>query len=634
MRGPAAAATALFLLLLLPANSAAQDNGSDGDITLLSQTPWVDDATNTLELRLRVTADSDVADELFIRAATHARVRSRSAFQATLDQRPRTSSIDVAEVPLRDVTADESGALVFPVPIIDATAPGVYPLRVELRSAEGVPIDGFTTHLVRLPARPDPEPLRVALVLPFHAPPALLPDGSVRLAEQSARNLADVAVSLARRSLPLNVLATPETIEALDDNVVAALAGALPGRSLLGRSYVPTDPPSLVAENLQSVLSGVLGRGNATLSANLKTQPEGSTWVDDTRISPESAAELRALGVSRFVLPKRDLSELSRRTTLTAPFEIDLPGDDDPLAVELDAAMAAHFDAAEEDPVLAAHHLLADLAVVAAEAPGTERGVVVAADRPWPADAAFVETLLAALDVNTGILRPVRMDEVFDVPAMRARRGVVVRRITEPDAAMSLDPEALTATRARVGAFANLVGPGSFLPLEMDSAVLTSLSVGNTLRVHRAYLAGVDDRIRGQLSLIQAPEQRSITLAARRGEIPVTVRNGAPYPVRVRVRLDSDTLQFPEGEVRELELEPGAHTERFAVEARSSGAFRLRVLVESPDGALQVASTRFTIRSTATSGVGLALSIGAGGFLLVWWASHMRGRRSRRLVPA
>jgi hypothetical protein len=44
--------------------------------------------------------------------------------------------------------------------------------------------------------------------------------------------------------------------------------------------------------------------------------------------------------------------------------------------------------------------------------------------------------------------------------------------------------------------------------------------------------------------------------------------------------------------------------------------------------------TRFDIRSTAVSGVGVVLSIGAGLFLAIWWARHWRKtRRSRRLVP-
>jgi len=41
------------------------------------------------------------------------------------------------------------------------------------------------------------------------------------------------------------------------------------------------------------------------------------------------------------------------------------------------------------------------------------------------------------------------------------------------------------------------------------------------------------------------------------------------------------------------------------------------------------------VRSTAVSGVGLVLSIGAGLFLVVWWARHWhRTRRSARLIAA
>jgi hypothetical protein len=74
---------------------------------------------------------------------------------------------------------------------------------------------------------------------------------------------------------------------------------------------------------------------------------------------------------------------------------------------------------------------------------------------------------------------------------------------------------------------------------------------------------------------------------------------------------------------------------RVRVRARTSGAFPLRVTLVSPQGGLELAGSRFTVRSTAASGVGIALSAGAGVFLLLWWARHLvRGRRARRLVPA
>ena len=67
--------------------------------------------------------------------------------------------------------------------------------------------------------------------------------------------------------------------------------------------------------------------------------------------------------------------------------------------------------------------------------------------------------------------------------------------------------------------------------------------------------------------------------------------------------------------------------------ARASGAFPLRITVTSPDGVLTVGRAQVTVRSTAVSGVGVVLSVGALLVLVVWWARHWRSvRRNRRLV--
>ena len=66
---------------------------------------------------------------------------------------------------------------------------------------------------------------------------------------------------------------------------------------------------------------------------------------------------------------------------------------------------------------------------------------------------------------------------------------------------------------------------------------------------------------------------------------------------------------------------------------RASGSFPVDVIIESIDGTLPVDTGRITVRSTAISGLGIVLSIGAGLFLLAWWGSHFRKvRRARGLV--
>ena len=85
----------------------------------------------------------------------------------------------------------------------------------------------------------------------------------------------------------------------------------------------------------------------------------------------------------------------------------------------------------------------------------------------------------------------------------------------------------------------------------------------------------------------------------------------------------------------EIELRGPNTVKFFPVEALTSGTFPVKVELESPDGTLHFAQAKITVRSTATSGVGLFLSAGAALFLAVWWARHLhKGRRARRLGQA
>jgi hypothetical protein len=67
------------------------------------------------------------------------------------------------------------------------------------------------------------------------------------------------------------------------------------------------------------------------------------------------------------------------------------------------------------------------------------------------------------------------------------------------------------------------------------------------------------------------------------------------------------------------------------VRTRASGDSALDVTLQTPDGGLVIDRTRVTVRSTAFSGVGVVLSVGAGTFLALWWGRHIVvARRDRR----
>jgi hypothetical protein len=621
-----------------------------GTIDLHQQTTWWQPG-QAFAVSLAVDAP-DPGVEVAI--SVYSKLPTRTDFAASAEGRTTGRPVQLHTVPLEDVAADPQGHRVVtfePTVRVD----GVYPMRVELRPrGGGEPFDEFVTHLVVVPPELRGDELAVATILPVHAPPAVRPDGEVAIDDRRAARLADLTEALATGGAPaLTLLPTPETVEALaasprreDAGTLAAMAAALAsGSELLGSHYVPTNQTSMTAAGLEEEAAGQLTRGTDVLRSEFGAEPVTATRVIDERLSPEAITHLRtAQGVTRMVIPESLLEPVARNTTLTATFLLD--GGDEPLAAAMaDAALAAH--AGERDPVLGAQHLLADLAQLYNDEPPTRRrGVVVSFPRSRQLSPAFLETFLRGL-TESPILVPTTADGFFEavdqaMTGPRARAAPLVRRIGDaaPDApsAPALPGSAIREVRRDIDAFASAVDPaseaGRAVLDRFDRTLLTVPSIDLRVRERLDYLDGLRAQIAEQVAAIAMPQNRSITLTAREGDIPITITSDLGYPVRVLLRVSGRPLEFPGGDVHELELRRDNTTSRFTVQAPSSGSFPIRVELVTPEGDLQLAESRFTVRSTAISGVGTALSIGAALFLILWWGNHLRGRRSKRLVPA
>jgi hypothetical protein len=335
------------------------------------------------------------------------------------------------------------------------------------------------------------------------------------------------------------------------------------------------------------------------------------------------------------VIPEAALEPVSRTTTLTEPFELEVRSRR-MRAVASDPGLAAHFAGSVEEPVLSAHRLLADLAVLYLDRPGRPRASVVVPPPQWVPEGTFVAAVLSGL-ASSPILEGSTLSAVFDrVPPATTGRGPLVRRMAAgTDPVGGLPGATIRSLRRRLDAFNTILEPANPLYDRMERTLLAAQSSALRPRQRTAYLDGVRNQVDEEIRGLRMPSDRTITLTAREGELPVTIRHTSGYPVRVVLRLESDSLLFPGGDRRVIELARPNATERFKVRARASGSFPLRVRLESPDGELVLAESRFTVRSTAASGVGIALSAGAALFLLVWWARHVHSRqRSKRLVPS
>ncbi|MBW3642225.1 MAG: hypothetical protein KY447_04850 [Actinobacteria bacterium] len=622
--------------------------GPRGRLRLVSQTPWVAPG-GTFSLRIGIgEVHRPEATELWV--SIHEAISSRSQFRQTLDdQRLGTVVWRRAPVALATIEPDEGGAIPVTVDLRGAGEPSdpdrpdlnraaVHPVRVELRDASsGEAVEGFTTHLVRT-RDDDAAALAVAWVQPFGAPPALRPDGTVAIDAAVGDDLAATAQLLGEHPAPLSLVPTPETLDALGatrPDLLDELRSSLDGRQVVAGPYVDIDTVALSDAGLGDEVAAQRERGAEVVASTLGVTPDGATLVGDA----DDVAPGALGGVERLVAPEEALVPLERSLTLANPFLVRTEDDRLVEAAAVDPGLAAHFTSGD-DPVLAAHHLLADLAVVAYDSPGLARGVVVRPPQGWTPRVELLATALGAL--RTGpVMRPVTLDELFDeVPKAMANGTELVRSLRPaPDPSVDVPAMEARAVRGEVTSFATMTEvPAAVAPLER--LVLVAGAEGLTGDERRAYLRGARRGIAERLDGIDILSSGSFRLTSREATIPVTLVNGLDAAMRVSLSLESDKLDFVDAEpgatgtaTIPLVLQPGNTPVVVPVEARTSGEFPLLITLRSPDGNLDVSHARLTVRSTFLSGVGLALSAGAGVFLCAWWGRHWRtARRDRRLV--
>lgn len=659
MRGRQAVVAWLLLVCTLGTTGVAEAQPSDpgpevNRVTLASQTSWVGPGED-LVLRLGITTVKP-AQKVELAVAVYRRVMSRTEFAQTLTGRLRGVPLTVTPPTLlSDLTPDGAGAVVARLGVQDPAQPpdrarlrlaeeGVYPVRVEVRDAGGgPPVATLVTHLVY--ATPPDEggaPLKVALVLPVHAPPALKPDGKRTLSAQATEGLAQLIGSVqAYPLIPLNFLPTPETLEALeastnevDRDTIAKLAASTAGRQIIGGTYVPVDLRDLTDNRLNTERTAQLDRGTQAIERTLGARADTRTWVAAESLDEQAVLGLRQQQVDRFVIPEPLLDPIDVPVTLAQPFELDVRALRRPYALVADGGLAGHF-AKSDDPVLAAHRLLADLAVIYGDTPSRSRVVVVMPPRSWRPSKPFLDAVLAGFSTSS-IIAGVTLDTGFaDVPpATATAKTPLVRSLVPSVNAAALPAGAIIQARRRLAGFSSIIEAANPLDDALERLLIVAQAADLRPAQRAGYLRGITGVIDQQVALIQLPPNRSITLTARTGKIPITILSKADYPVHLQIEIESEKLEFPQGADRAIDLTRRNTTERFSVRARTSGTFPLRLRLTSPDGSTVIGSSRFTVRSTAASGVGVLLSAGAGAFLLLWWARHhARGRRNRRLVP-
>ena len=576
--------------------------------------------------------------------------------------------------------------------------PGVYPFSLAVVDVHGDTISQLFTQLIRLPAASGSSgassggtatagttaPLSVALVVPFGAPVSHRPDRAATLSPAVLDALDNEADVLSQYpSVAVSVTPVPETVDTLANHdrttgthLVADLRAAVGHRPILTGPYVPVDSGAWVAHGLTAGYDDQLQAGGQALAQLGGAVTDAATVLDPTA-TPESLSRLLAHDVQVVVVPSDRLAASGTRAAsaggpLTQWFDLSASDGTHVSAVPAAADLTATLTTGS-DPVLAAHQVLSGLALVSLDHSGSQacirqpgqpcrRGVAVELPAsPAPTTPALT-TLLAALAAPTagGSATPlVQATSVTDFttvvdPSSASDRtttdGTHTLRHLDARAVAGLDdyPTHFRTTTADIDSFRTMTtGPGGrplastdtgkALDLTASWQQLALASGSNQLTSVQAnsWLSAIDADIGAQLSQVTALSQQTVTLTSASGKIPFSISNALDYPVRVLLDFQSPKLHFVNGNQQTVTIPAGqpAHL-TIPVTVRASGAFPMQVTITSPDHRLPIAHTRFDVRSTAISGIGLVLTVAAGLFLALWWARNARNTRRRRSLVA
>jgi hypothetical protein len=661
-------------------------------LTLVSQSSWVATGQN-FDLEIRPGSDSTPTSDLGVSLTVYSCLSSISGFDQSITSASAPQGTKVAStsapLPLSGLTPMADGGFGLSVPVsvgshavagangfaiaLPAGASclaGVYPVRVQLvNTTSGQVVGAIVTHLIYTSTTSTTtQKLQVALDLPIQttispaadpSPKELIDHPGVALEEPSATAISTVTgtvAAIAAHPIPLTLMISPQTVLALNAaahqsvSELAALATSS-AQQVISSPYTPIDATGLVDAGLNSELSLQVARGSQVLSTYLthaNTDPNSQapsrlgTWVFTEETDATTLSELQSDGYGQVVLPASALTSAPANGSTTTPFPLATSHGTALPAMAASSELSSRFVGSARNPVLAAHQLVAEMAQMYYEKPNddTARGVVVLPPASWSDNASFVKALVEALGNDNPIIQPVTTSTLFSALPTSAtcRSGC---KLVAGSATSALPVTAIRDERQRINGFATAAPAG--LPLATQLGDLVLAGEASTLRPSQqsSMLRNTRTALDAQLGQLAVAGDQTITLTSLQGTLPVTIVSSAAYPVTASITVTSDKLLFANGTTTwtrpgTVLVQPGRHANIYniPVKARTSGVFKVGIILRSPDGTLVLSSGEANVRSTATSVVGIVLSLGALLVLAVWWIRTSLRRRDLKRAHA
>jgi hypothetical protein len=621
-----------------PAPAGAAQPSGGPTITLTDETTWLHDGDDFIATVRLAGVPAGASTQV----VAHGALESRRDFEQTLAGELGSIAYSGDPVPVRPLPP-AGGDVTVTIPAGAGLRQGVHPVEVRVLDQAGEVVASLVTYTTQLRDTDGLLPLAVSVVVDIASPPALQPDGSVVMSSATLDRIDErVTVLEDAPKVPLTVAPRPETVDALPQAgargfaLLDRLNRATDAMAVLARPFTDIDVAAFGEADMVSEVNAQADAGAQVIRDRFDGEPIPGVWLVSGTVGDPAARLLNQVGVAHAIVDRAAVADAPGLTEAQVPEEPVRLGDAGPEAMVSDDVLATRLTGHEG--VLDAQRFVAELATVWLKSPGVGRGVVVRIPADAPLDPEVVVRALKDIGDPAGreALAPVSAADVFGrVPP------------TDGDARPTASPAPhavtsdLTPLKGRLeGARASVPGIGGVLEdpdLTRSLQHSLLLATGSTTPddQRNAYIGRVTTQLSDVEGLVDLPNEFRITLTSRSGSIPLNLTNTSDRQIAIRIDLQSDQLEFPDGDVVYETLPPGATRLDVRVRVLASGAFPLDITITTPDGSVEIEEARYDIRSTAVSGVGVVLSVGAILFLAIWWLRNWRATtRSKRLVSA
>ena len=667
---------ALSLLSILWATwiaSPAHAQGEpDATIRLIRQTAYTTPDQPDIRLAIRISNVGDVTiPDAVIGWRLGPKVVSRVQYETALEDGPPfaaaadtvSRSGDLEPGQATDVTikidTSETGAI--------EDDSGVYPLQIELRSGDELTAS-MTTAAIHI-FQPPEKPVWFSWWTEVATPIAFGPDGTLidlgfestlesgggivaqvealrdLLQAASARAAVDVIVSpvaldqLERaadgyeRADGTSVgsdeaapLAAAATLEALREIAASPLA------RLHAMPFAAPRLPALLSAGLGTHLVAQWRVGDETFERILGERPDPTVARPPGLAFDQASVDAMVARGATTLLGAADTVDRPPQENDFAPppaatLPTSLGGDVTLLLPDPGATSLLSDPDVREDPILAAHVLLGELATIWKEQPVPPEDVVrgLALDLAPDLPASFWHPAMRRL-TQAPFLEPIHAEDLRS-------------RVLPPPEPSTLSPEPvevfrpsyvadLVETAQRVNTFGSVVEEPAGEAERLRRGLLyaeASQYIHNegSGRIWINWVNGVIDRTFDAIAPVTA---RPLTFTSRSGTIPLRMGDPGSRVLTVRVELTSVRVDLLGAGERPVRITEPNQVITFDAEVKAAGTSTVEVFVRSPDG-VELSRDVLVVRSTAINPIALAITIGAGLVLVALWSRRLFRRR-------